>query len=67
MYKPSTKAAWLGRTDAQDGTLGFRWHQAMQFLNLSESIPAAKPNEAAFAFLGFCCDEGVSRNMGRVG
>lgn len=67
MYKPSTKAAWLGRTDTQDGALGLRWHQAMQFLNLSESIQAVNPNEVAFAFLGFCCDEGVSRNMGRVG
>ena len=67
MYKPATREAWKGRTDKQDGELGQRWHQAMQFLNLSETVPAVAPEQVAFAFLGFCCDEGVSRNMGRVG
>ncbi|MBC5991296.1 formimidoylglutamase [Pontibacter cellulosilyticus] len=67
MYKPSTKAAWVGRTDTADGMLGLRWNQAIQFLNLSETVPAVATGEVAFAFLGFCCDEGVSRNMGRVG
>ncbi|WP_299821279.1 formimidoylglutamase [uncultured Pontibacter sp.] len=67
MYKPSTKSAWSGRTDAADGALGLRWHQAIQFLNLTEGIPAVAAKHTAFAFLGFCCDEGVSRNMGRVG
>lgn len=67
MYKPATKEAWVGRVDAADGTLGLRWHQAIQFLNLSEDVVQVPSKSIAFAFLGFCCDEGVRRNLGRVG
>ncbi|WP_299754761.1 formimidoylglutamase [uncultured Pontibacter sp.] len=67
MYKPATKAAWKGRLDKQDGELGLRWHQALQFLDLSVDFPDVKPGKTAFAFLGFCCDEGVRRNQGRTG
>ncbi|WP_347158627.1 formimidoylglutamase [Pontibacter chitinilyticus] len=67
MYKPTTKEAWKGRTDAQDGPLGLRWHQVVQLLDLSQEVPLVKAEHVAFAFLGFCCDEGVRRNQGRVG
>ncbi|GAB3204104.1 formiminoglutamase [Pontibacter aydingkolensis] len=67
MYKPSTKAAWVGRTDSQDGTSGLRWHQVIRFLNLTDAFPPVATGEVAFALLGFCCDEGVSRNLGRPG
>ena len=67
MYKPATKEAWKGRVDAQDGELGKRWHQAVQLLDLSASVPSIPQGEIAFAFIGFCCDEGVRRNQGRVG
>ncbi len=53
--------------DAHDGELGLRWHQVMQLLTLSEELPALPPDEIAFAFIGFCCDEGVRRNQGRIG
>ncbi|MGV3540074.1 MAG: formimidoylglutamase [Rufibacter sp.] len=64
MYKPAEKAAWKGRIDAQDGELGLRWHQVIELLDLSRDIP---PGEQGIVFLGFCCDEGVRRNQGRVG
>ncbi|MCX2740351.1 formimidoylglutamase [Pontibacter anaerobius] len=67
MYKPATKEAWKGRIDKQDGELGLRWHQAVHLLDLGNEIPQADPGEVAFAFIGFCCDEGVRRNQGRVG
>lgn len=67
MYKLATKEAWTGRTDTHDGALGLRWHQAIQNLDLSKAIPTVASGDIAFAFLGFCCDEGVSRNMGRTG
>lgn len=67
MYKPATKTAWKGRLDLQDGDLGLRWHQAVQLLDLSEDFPDVEPEKVAFAFLGFCCDEGVRRNQGRAG
>lgn len=67
MYKPSVKGAWKGRVDAQDGTAGWRWHQAVQLLDLSQQVPDVNQQQTAFAFLGFCCDEGVKRNQGRTG
>ncbi|GAB3818252.1 hypothetical protein GCM10028895_15260 [Pontibacter rugosus] len=67
MYKSATKENWKGRVDAHDGDLGLRWHQVIQLLDLSQEIPDVPPNETAFAFLGFCCEEGVRRNQGRVG
>ncbi len=64
MYKPAEKAAWKGRTDVQDGALGYRWHHVLELLDLSRDFP---DGEDGIAFLGFCCDEGVRRNQGRVG
>ncbi|KAA3437017.1 formimidoylglutamase [Rufibacter hautae] len=64
MYKPSDKTAWKGRIDPQDGALGLRWHQVMQWLDLSGEVPKG---EGQVAFLGFSCEEGVRRNQGRVG
>lgn len=67
MYKPATKDAWKGRVDKHDGELGLRWHQAVKLLDLSNKVPDVISGDVAFAFLGFCCDEGVRRNQGRVG
>ena len=67
MYKPSSKEAWKGRIDSHDGELGLRWHQVIQFLDLSGEVPHMTKGNVAFAFLGFCCDEGVRRNHGRTG
>ncbi len=44
--------------------LGMRWHQVVQLIDLSRDVPEGEGN---FAFLGFSCDEGVRRNLGRVG
>ncbi|PRY15510.1 formiminoglutamase [Pontibacter ummariensis] len=67
MYRPATKEYWKGRVDAQDGSLGSRWHQAVHLLDMAGTVPAVAEGERGFAFLGFCCDEGVRRNQGRVG
>jgi len=67
MYKPAHKDAWKGRTDVHDGALGLRWHQVVQLLDLTKDIPVVPAGQVGFAFLGFCCDEGVARNQGRVG
>ncbi|AMM51827.1 formiminoglutamase [Rufibacter sp. DG15C] len=69
MYKPTDAQTWKGRVDAADGELGLRWHQVMQLLRLSpdQELPQVAPGKRGFAFLGFCCDEGVRRNQGRVG
>lgn len=67
MYKPASKKAWKGRTDAHDEELGYRWHQIIQILDLSREVTPVPDGKVAFVFLGFCCDEGVRRNQGRTG
>lgn len=52
--------------DAQDGVAGKRWHQGMQLLDLSDAASNVNATQA-ISFLGFCCDEGVQRNQGRIG
>ena len=48
---------WQGRTDAEEGPGGRRWHQVVQPLG---ALPGV-------ALLGFACDAGVVRNQGRPG
>ncbi|MDN3520995.1 formimidoylglutamase [Halomonas ramblicola] len=51
-------SAWSGRTDPEPDSL--RWHQAIRPLD-----DLARP--AGAALLGFACDAGVARNLGRPG
>jgi formiminoglutamase len=68
MYQPILPGTWKGRIDAQDGIDGQRWHQIIQYINLTnQSIPSLSTNQKGIAFVGFCSDEGVKRNQGRVG
>jgi len=55
---------WTGRFDDEDGELGKRWHQAVQFGTFSS---VKNGNDHSVALLGFCSDEGVRRNKGRAG
>jgi formiminoglutamase len=68
MYKATNRKIWFGRVDQTDGNLGKRWHQLVKCVDLSkEELPALKKKEKGLALLGFCCDEGVKRNKGRIG
>lgn len=62
-YRPTEQQLWTGRTDGTSAEY-FRWHQIMECINL-DSISNTLEN--SFVFLGFCCDEGVRRNQGRIG
>ncbi len=57
---------WEGRVDSQDDYDSLRWHQRVEELDLNE---VSEPFEGAigFAFIGFCSEQGVRRNKGRVG
>lgn len=59
---------WTGRVDHLTDPDAARFHQAVQLVSLKDikgfSRNSSKKN---FAILGFCCDEGVRRNQGRVG
>ncbi|SEG54779.1 formimidoylglutamase [Sphingobacterium lactis] len=62
-YQPGDRAAWTGRVDGADANFR-RWHQRIEMLNLdTQKIEF----DTSFVLLGFCCDEGVRRNLGRVG
>lgn len=50
---------WQGRGDAEEGAGPWRWHQVMR--------PWVPAEGGAVVLLGFNCDEGVRRNLGRIG
>lgn len=52
-------SVWQGRVDREDGELGLRWHQKV--------TPFEHSNQDGIVLFGFACDEGVSRNKGRIG
>ncbi|HEX7757721.1 MAG TPA: formimidoylglutamase [Niabella sp.] len=62
-YQTASAEKWAGRRDGE-GPAFWRWGQAVQLLDLKETPPAL---ENAFVIIGYCCDEGVRRNQGRIG
>lgn len=58
---------WSGRIDDTEDYDAFRWHQWIKPLDLLNPNISLNENEIGVAFLGFCCDEGVKRNLGRTG
>ena len=59
-YHPPKPELWQGRNSGSGQYL----HEEVGFLDLEADIP---PINAGFSILGYSCDEGVRRNMGRVG
>ena len=66
MYQAPDKKIWKGRMDLQDRMHSLRWHQLITPLNLAQNVHLSG-QQNNIAFLGFCCDEGVRRNKGRLG
>src|SRR5690606_12810929 len=64
MLELPDKKIWSGRLDDEDGELGLRWHQMVQTKLFSE---LSSDSEEKIAVLGFCSDEGIRRNKGRIG
>lgn len=62
-YRPSNNSTWQGR---KDGFGPERYHERIQCIDLKQSIPPRHAG-SVWAFIGFACDEGVRRNMGRTG
>ena len=62
----SAMDCWKGRIDSTTDYDAFRWHQWVQPLDLNEvTVPIG--GKLGFAFIGFCSEQGVKRNKGRVG
>jgi formiminoglutamase len=66
-YEAVDMAIWKGRVDSHDSYDAFRWHQWVRQLNLNSRHSKVFDGKLGFALLGFCCDEGIRRNQGRVG
>lgn len=61
-YIPPSSATWQGRADSPDGSC---FHHIIQLLNMQNALP--NHNQLAVALVGFNCDEGIRRNLGRLG
>ena len=62
----SAMSQWQGRTDSETDYDSFRWHQWVQELDLNkDNEPFEGPQ--GFCIIGFCSEQGVQRNKGRVG
>ncbi len=61
MYQPPDMSIWQGRIDSEETPTALRWHQKVKAWNRSFDL------EHANVLLGFVCDEGVRRNLGRPG
>lgn len=66
-YKTTDKAIWQGRIDSESNFDAFRWHQWVENIDLRQESLTPYSGKLGFAFIGFCCDEGVKRNKGRIG
>jgi formiminoglutamase len=62
-YQAPQKNLWQGRLDSPPASSFF---QIIKFLDLTQPIPAVT-EPLTFALLGFSCDEGIRRNLGRTG
>ncbi len=63
-YQAGEIANWSGRA-SRPGLEAQYWHQAIQLVDLKLGLPSLpKPD---ITLLGYACDEGVRRNLGRVG
>ncbi|MBX4263050.1 formimidoylglutamase [Clostridium estertheticum] len=66
-YKITNEGVWQGRTDSESNYDAFRWHQCVKIIDLRRDDLILYTGKLGFAFIGFCCDEGVRRNGGRTG
>ncbi len=66
-YHPIDSNVWQGRIDSHDDFDAFRWHQWVKPINLLDDTTPPFDGELGICFIGFCCDDGVTRNKGRAG
>jgi len=63
-YQSIDQRFWDGRRDGETES-HLRWHQVVRTINFASDCESLW--KGAHVLLGFCCDEGVRRNQGRVG
>src|SRR5579871_564093 len=62
-YLPPDQAQWQGRADSPPTSSFF---QTVRMINLLDNTHIAT-EQLTFALVGFRCDEGIRRNLGRIG
>lgn len=64
-YQPPDQAQWQGRADLPSASCFF---QIIHMLDLTKTTAwPALSDQTNFVLVGFCCDEGIRRNLGRTG
>lgn len=67
-YEAPVADWWHGRVDDLTDQQAFRFHQVIALHNLNElPASASKPASKSICLLGYCGDEGITRNQGRTG
>ncbi len=67
-YCVPNSSIWKGRVDNPEDIDSFRMHQIVQLVDLTNlSSVDKKSSKSNICFVGFNCDEGVIRNLGREG
>lgn len=61
--QPPNQTIWTGRIDSQSDPTQFRLHQIIKAVDINQ----LKGLDSGFSLLGYACDEGVSRNKGKIG
>ncbi len=67
LYSPPDPAVWTGRVDATGPRDALRWHQVVRCADLGRIRLGDEGSPGGFCIVGYACDEGVARNLGRRG
>lgn len=65
-YQSAQRLYWTGRKSNPDIGKQY-WYQEVDLLDISEFEEASVKKKIDIALIGYVCDEGVRRNLGRVG
>ena len=65
-YQPAQRLYWSGRKSNPDIGKQY-WYQEVDLLDIAEFEAESLRNKIDIALVGYVCDEGVRRNLGRVG
>lgn len=67
-YTPTDANFWTGRVDDLHDVDSFRMHQIIKLLDFKElQNLKIDPSKLDICLVGYCCDEGIERNLGRTG
>jgi len=64
---PTTSDVWNGRVDHESDPDALRFHQVIRCITPNDLKDFSPKEKKVFCLVGFCCDEGVRRNKGRIG